>query len=80
MKEAKRTVNLSGQKFKTKTFSVTKYRRDREKELQVENRGGGGGALPLRWTICFHSLCIFTEASLWCSHSVRIRYKQCACQ
>jgi hypothetical protein len=40
MKEAKRTVNLTGQQFKTKTSSVTKYRRDREKELQVENRGG----------------------------------------
>jgi len=41
MKEAKRsTVNSTGKQFKTKTSSDTKYRREREKELQVENRGG----------------------------------------
>jgi len=41
MKEAKRsTAVLRGQQFKTKISSDTRCRRDREKELQVEDRGG----------------------------------------
>jgi hypothetical protein len=79
MKEAKRsTVNLTGQQFKTKTSSDTTYRRDREKELQVENRGG---ALS-------HSAAQFVSTPYASSqtpvYSLKARFafatKQCACQ
>jgi len=79
MKEAKRsTVNMTGQQFKTRTFSDTTYRRDRENELQVENRGG---ALS-------HSAAQFVSTP-WASsqtpvYSLKARFtfatKVCACQ
>lgn len=79
MKEAKRsTVNLTGQQFKTRTSSDTTYRRDREKELQVENRGG-----PLS-----HSATQFVSTPYASPqtpvHSLKARFafatKECACQ